>query len=1075
MFRSATEGQLPVLPGIRQYVPKRSAHGRHSLFDCDKSGAMMHKEKMSRPASTPSSQQNLGGSMGRLSSSTLLRPQSALGSSKSLAIFEDPPAGLTQTTRKKQQTINSLKALEPLAINQQRVALQRQLRQLEQTEAQMFKENQSTNQLNRSASALAGSVLPRWVKMDREVLRWYCYSKESVPESAYETFRIRKFILYYYLVDGTIRINEPKVKNSGLPGGDVYKRSAMLKRNGTPYGPEDFTTGAEFEICARVYRIVDCDAQTMKHFTKKLGMEFGYPEQYPTDPFVESQKFSDEARMKNPKLSRRITNEALLGGRPGLIGYRVTRDLENWMKNDGKQLKFECVWDDTDRYNGKSYKFQMVYYLEDDTIQIVRPSEKAGGNVFPVLVKRCRIPKDFTKRNEIPDNPLGRNQKKYYVAEDLKCGQFVNIFGRNLMICRVNASTFEWYKARGINQHAVDVEKADSRIIKHIIPPYNGWGSEADSLTSCMHLVPKPVKRDMLRFLESQGETLRFKAKLNDPKTPADGERRFVFTFYLEDLTVAIFEPAVANSGVIGGKYLERGEYKRSIREKTAEELNPFGARDNNPLVILLREKMQQYLSGGKYMLLEAFKHFGGGGQGSDNITLKEFKHGCMMCGMPTTMREARTLFGLYDEDGSGNISFQEFVDGVMESDYGLMGSDASKSTARWLRPSDFTIGNVVRIQFPRTGAETPDFKIISADGYTLSMMEMNPQDFPKSNVEYIIKELATKLAQFNVNVHQEFKTYDQDRTGTISEEQFKSLLNKWAKDLGFVDEDLQEQDLVTLVRNFDEDGDGSISYAEFCDALTAAPIAFRNEVDENHLEKAERKLYNEFHDHPTEDLVAAFSEMDEHGDGQITMDEFHRFLEHHGIEVSDEETAAIMLHYDKDVKGWFNYQDFISVVKSPHFLGSKGLSKKQKKHARKMQSYKSLCSQMEQEKGHVAKIETLLKKFTRYFFRKKSVLKKRFLSHDYDGKGIVNKDNFVKSIHHASGNEFPEKYLNQLVQLMFPSHDSGCPYQEFMDVAFRGDVQSFNGLIQRRCNFHDTNTWGKVVFGFDDAFDNHC
>ena len=99
----------------------------------------------------------------------------------------------------------------------------------------------------------------------------------------------------------------------------------------------------------------------------------------------------------------------------------------------------------------------------------------------------------------------------------------------------------------------------------------------------------------MLRFLESQGETLRFKAKFNDPKTPADGERRFVFTFYLEDLTVSIFEPAVPNSGVIGGKYLERGEYKRSIREKTAEELNPYGERDNHPLVILLREKMQQY------------------------------------------------------------------------------------------------------------------------------------------------------------------------------------------------------------------------------------------------------------------------------------------------------------------------------------------------------------------------------------------------------------------------------------------------------------------------------------------------
>ena len=121
MFRSATEGQLPVLPGIRQYVPKRSAHGRHTLFDCDKSGTMMHREKINRPTSTPSSEQSLGGSIGRLSTSSLLRPQSALGSSKSLAIFEDPPRGLLDATRKKQQTINSLKALEPLVINQQRV------------------------------------------------------------------------------------------------------------------------------------------------------------------------------------------------------------------------------------------------------------------------------------------------------------------------------------------------------------------------------------------------------------------------------------------------------------------------------------------------------------------------------------------------------------------------------------------------------------------------------------------------------------------------------------------------------------------------------------------------------------------------------------------------------------------------------------------------------------------------------------------------------------------------------------------------------------------------------------------
>ena len=66
--------------------------------------------------------------------------------------------------------------------------------------------------------------------------------------------------------------------------------------------------------------------------------------------------------------------------------------------------------------------------------------------------------------------------------------------------------------------------------------------------------------------------------------------------------------------------------------------------------------------------------------------------------------KEARTLFNFYDTDNSGNLSFQEFVDGVMESDYGKFGAAASKSTSRWLRPSDFTIGSKIRIQFQRQG-----------------------------------------------------------------------------------------------------------------------------------------------------------------------------------------------------------------------------------------------------------------------------------------------------------------------------------------------------------------------------------
>ena len=69
--------------------------------------------------------------------------------------------------------------------------------------------------------------------------------------------------------------------------------------------------------------------------------------------------------------------------------------------------------------------------------------------------------------------------------------------------------------------------------------------------------------------------------------------------------------------------------------------------------------------------------------------------------------------------------------------------------------------------------------------------------------------------------------------------------------------------------------------------------------------------MYNELHGKPKEEVRHAFQEMDERGDGHITMEEFHHFLAHHGIDVTDEETAALMLHYDPDVKGYFNFDDF--------------------------------------------------------------------------------------------------------------------------------------------------------------------
>ena len=34
------------------------------------------------------------------------------------------------------------------------------------------------------------------------------------------------------------------------------------------------------------------------------------------------------------------------------------------------------------------------------------------------------------------------------------------------------------------------------------IPPYNGFGSEEDSICNCLSLIPKPPRRDFIKFME---------------------------------------------------------------------------------------------------------------------------------------------------------------------------------------------------------------------------------------------------------------------------------------------------------------------------------------------------------------------------------------------------------------------------------------------------------------------------------------------------------------------------------------------------------------------------------------------
>lgn len=122
---------------------------------------------------------------------------------------------------------------------------------------------------NHGAEEINELFEPTFVKLDKQVLRFYGYFKESVVESRLENFRIRKIIVYYFLEDRSIMITEPKMVNSGTPQGAFLNRQLVIKQDGSgmPFEPLDFRVGLDIGICGRAIRVYDCDEYTREFFT----------------------------------------------------------------------------------------------------------------------------------------------------------------------------------------------------------------------------------------------------------------------------------------------------------------------------------------------------------------------------------------------------------------------------------------------------------------------------------------------------------------------------------------------------------------------------------------------------------------------------------------------------------------------------------------------------------------------------------------------------------------------------------------------------------------------------------------
>ena len=126
---------------------------------------------------------------------------------------------------------------------------------------------------------------PDYVKLDKKVLRYFGYFKESIVEEELESGRIRLLVIYYYLTDDTISIVDTRQENSGIPQGGFLSRGKIFKSDGTRYHFSDFQPGKDVFIYGKVIRIYDAD-QFTRDFCAENGINLPPRQEIPEDPFI---------------------------------------------------------------------------------------------------------------------------------------------------------------------------------------------------------------------------------------------------------------------------------------------------------------------------------------------------------------------------------------------------------------------------------------------------------------------------------------------------------------------------------------------------------------------------------------------------------------------------------------------------------------------------------------------------------------------------------------------------------------------------------------------------------------------
>eukprot|EP00758_Cryptobia_borreli_P004014 Tbor_TRINITY_DN4122_c0_g1::TRINITY_DN4122_c0_g1_i1::g.26520::m.26520 len=651
--------------------------------------------------------------------------------------------------------------------------------------------------------------------LERHVLRFYGFFRESVQESKVERERIRKVAINLFLEDGTISVSEPRQDNSGIPQGTMIKRHLIPTPNGD--GVITFnmlSVGSTVSFYGRTYYLVDCDDFT-RQFMASVGIECGEAIPYPDDAHTLLR--SRPAKVNDVPSLASITSTNIK------LSSNQVRAAKQFFDKDGDVLRCDVIWDDGHMLYGGVHRLRMYYFLADDTIEVVeRATPNDGKDPFPSFIRRQKMYKPKGDKFESMTSSLtfkGKDESNdFYKDSDIYIGAMLSLFGRDMLVIDYDQHTRDHLRLKyGITEYLPMTEQFKVRPKPKIIPqppPHNGFGTEEDSLNSWNKLDVKPVRKDDKKFLKYGGSVVKFSAKLICTGMSPDEDRRFVLSAYMCDDTIAIFEPVQRNSGIVGGKFLQRQSVKNPATGKnyvasdfhvgSKPVINGFRflilATDERSMsymeqnsaefpqcnVNTIAHKLQAMLTSSQTGLAEAFYRADSDGKGI--VDYKQFVAISEGLGLDLSEQEILTLLRYFDRNGDSYLSYEEFVSRMMPE------------------------GSVI-------GQDSRDWK----DIYQASVNEENDKLSIMEKVAFQKKKVETTTAAYGARAfmeaynnrrtlfHQEFKFIcDYSTDEKISEKEFRICVQKKLK------LDLTEAQVDALCSTIFPPGARRMTYDEF-------------------------------------------------------------------------------------------------------------------------------------------------------------------------------------------------------------------------------------------------------------------